>query len=72
VLAGGDYGIGAGGTACSNDIVWRNETSGKEVVWYMDFAGNRTFGTFTIPDAPTVDPDGNPTPATNWIVTGPR
>ncbi len=72
VYAGGDYGVGSGGTACTNDIVWRNATSGKEVVWYMDFAGNRTFGVFTIPDSPTSDPDGNPTPATNWIVAGPR
>ncbi len=72
VFAGGDYGIGGGGTACTNDIVWRNFTSGKEVVWWMDFAGNRTNGSFTIPDSPTIDPDGNPTPATNWIVAGPR
>ncbi len=72
VYAGGDYGTGSGGTACTNDIVWRNATSGKEVVWYMDFAGNRTFGEFTTPDAPAADPDLNPTPPTDWIVAGPR
>ena len=72
VYAGGDYGAGVGGSACTNDIVWRNATSGKEVVWYMDQAGNRTSGTFTVPDAPVSDPDGNPTAATDWIVTGPR
>ena len=50
----------------------RNQTSGNMVVWFMDFAGNRTSGAFTIPDAPTQDPDGNPTPATNWVLVGPK
>ncbi len=40
VLAGGDYGVGTDGVACSNDLVWRNSTTGKEVVWFMD--GNPT------------------------------
>ncbi len=72
VYAGGDYGLGTGGIGCSNDVVWRNATSGKAVVWFMDFAAARTAGEFTVPDAPTADPDGNPTAATDWIVAGPR
>jgi hypothetical protein len=72
VYAGGDYGQGPGGVACTNDIVWRNSTSGKNVCWWEDFAGNRTSGAFTIPDAPTTDPDSNPTPATDWVLVGPK
>ena len=64
VVASGDYGVGAGGLAGTNDLVWRNATSGKLVAWYMDLAGNRTFGTFTTPDAPT--------PALDWTVVGPK
>ena len=48
----GDYGLGPGGLPGTNDIVWRNATSGTFVVWYMDQAGNRTFGTFTCPTPP--------------------
>ncbi len=65
VLAAGDYGLGTGGTANTKDIVWRNATSGKYVVWYMDFAGNRTFGEFTSPTNPSPNP-------TNWTIVGPR
>ncbi len=72
VYAGGDYGVGAGGLFATSDIVWRNATSGKLVVWYMDASGNRTSGVFTTPDSPTSDPDGNPTAATDWAVAGPR
>jgi hypothetical protein len=50
VLAVGDYGKGAGGLWDTNDILWQNDTSKRVVVWYMDQAGNRTSGTFTIPD----------------------
>ncbi len=64
VLATGDYGVGPGGVADTADLVWRNATSGKYVVWYLDLAGNRTSGTFTSPDAP-VDPTG-------WTIVGPR
>ena len=64
VVASGDYGVGAGGVGGTNDIVWRNDTSGKLVVWYMNTAGVRTFGTFTTPDAPV-----NPL---SWTVDGPR
>jgi hypothetical protein len=49
----------------SNDIVWRNAQSGRLVVWYMDYAGNRTAGTFTTPPEPAPDPLA-------WTVTGPR
>ncbi len=65
VLAAGDYGLGTGGTANTKDIVWRNATSGKYVVWYMDFAGNRTFGEFTSPNNPSPNP-------TDWTIVGPR
>jgi VCBS repeat protein len=65
VLAAGDYGIGLNGISGSNDIVWRNETSGRFVVWHMDFAGNRTFGTFTTPMSPLPNP-------TEWTIAGPR
>jgi hypothetical protein len=64
VLASGDYGLGSGGVPGTNDLVWRNATSGKLVAWYMDLAGNRTFGTFTTPDAPA--------PALDWTVVGPK
>ncbi len=64
VVAGGDYGVGAGGVAGTNDLIWRNATSGRLVVWYMDLLGNRTFGTFTTPNSPS--------PALDWTVVGPR
>jgi hypothetical protein len=65
VLAMGDYGIGGAGLPGTVDIVWRNQTSGKFVVWYMDRAGNRTEGVFTSPDAPSPN-------ATDWTIVGPR
>ncbi len=65
VQATGNFGTGAGGVSGSNDIVWRNATSGRVVVWNMDFAGNRTAGAFTTPDAPSPNP-------TEWTVVGPR
>jgi hypothetical protein len=64
VLAMGDYGIGPGGLPGTIDIVWRNETSGRFVLWYMDQAGNRTTGVFTSPDSPS-DPLA-------WTIAGPR
>ncbi len=64
VVAAADYGVGPGGVSFSNDIVWRNETSGNLVIWYMDKAGNRTSGSFTSPTAPD-----NPL---GWTVAGPR
>jgi hypothetical protein len=65
VLAAGDYGVGPGGLPNTADIVWRNTTSGKFVVWYMDTTGVRTAGTFTTPDAPAA-------PATDWTIVGPK
>jgi len=65
VLASADYGVGAGGVAGTNDVVWRNATSGRVVVWHLDLAGNRTTGLFTSPDAPSPDPAG-------WTIVGPR
>lgn len=66
VVAGGDFGKGAGteGTPVlgSQDILWRNSTSGKLVVWHMNLSGVRTSGTFTDPD----------TPPANFTVVGPR
>ena len=51
--------------AGTNDVVWRNASSGRVVVWHLDFAGNRTSGLFTSPDAPGPDPTG-------WTIVGPR
>ncbi len=71
VVAGGDYGVGPDGPDAaapvvgSNDLVWRNATSGKLVVWHLDLHRQRTAGVFTTPDS------GSPTP-TNWNVVGPR
>jgi hypothetical protein len=64
ILASSDYGIGAGGLAGTNDIVWRNETSGRFVLWYMNNAGTRTSGTFTTPDSPASP--------LSWTIVGPR
>jgi hypothetical protein len=71
VLAGGDY-SGAGAAVCTNDIVWRNASSGRAVVWQMDNAATRLSGAFTDPDGPTTDPAGNPTARTDWTLAGPR
>ncbi len=48
----------------SPDIVWRNDTSGNQVVWHLSFASSRVHGQFTIPPANT--------PALNWVIVGPR
>jgi len=64
VVAGGNYGIGLRGYTATQDIVWRNDTSGKLVVWHMDRNNIRTAGVFTSPDAPTGP--------LNWVVAGPR
>jgi hypothetical protein len=69
VLAGGDYGLGSEGVFGSNDIVWRNATSGKFVVWHMDPDSvplTRTSGEFTSPDGP------NSTDPTSWTIVGPK
>jgi hypothetical protein len=64
VVAASDYGFGVMGQAGSTDVVWRDDTTGRFVVWFMDTRGVRASGTFTTPDAPS-DPLG-------WTVVGPR
>ncbi len=64
VVASADYGVGPGGWPGTNDVVWRNDNSGKLAIWYLDLAGARTSGEFTSPDSPA-DP-------LNWTVVGPR
>ncbi len=66
VVASGDYSWSYAGTPPlqAPDIVWRNATSGNQVVWHMDLAGNRVFGQFTSPTANT--------PASAWRIVGPR
>ncbi len=65
VLASGDYGVGPGGLPFTNDLVWRNATSGRVVLWHLDPTGTRTAGMFTTPDAPSPAP-------TDWTIVGPR
>lgn len=71
IVAAGDYGKGpaiSGGpapVATAPDIVWRNSTSGKLVVWHMNFAAQRTAGVFT-------SPDGFGSNALDYEVVGPR
>ena len=71
MVAAGDYGPTPGllgGSDGRPDIVWRNETSGKLVVWFMDGGSSpptRLSGGFTTPDSPQPDPLG-------WNVVGPR
>lgn len=48
----------------SPDLVWRNETSGNQVVWHMDFASTRVHGEFTSPTANST--------ALEWTIVGPR
>ncbi len=68
IAASADFGPGGpGGVAGAPDIVWRNQTSGKFVIWFMDLAGVRTSGTFT-------NPDGLPAPTLGsfWEPVAPR
>lgn len=56
VVAGGEFGSDGVGPARSDDIVWRNSTTGKIVIWHMDGGTNpltRVAGGFTTPDAPS-------------------
>lgn len=67
VVAGGDYSwnqVPGTPPLQSSDIVWRNETSGRLVVWHMDNASTRLFGEFT-------NPSSEPA-ALDWTVIGPR
>ena len=63
VVAAGDFGLGLGGVLNSNDIVWRNTTSGKLVVWHM-YKDQRTAGGFFTLDSSS--------PVLGWTVAGPR
>lgn len=65
VVAMGDYGIGPNGQPATQDIVWRNATSGRVVVWFMDRSGNRTAGRFGGAATP-------PAPIADWTILGPR
>ncbi len=64
VLAAGDYGRGPSGVPNTRDLVWRNDTSGRFVLWHMDATGRRTSGRFTNPGAPA--------DASSWTLAGPR
>jgi len=70
VVAAGHYGPTPGVSGATDgrpDIVWRNDDSGKLVVWFMDGGSSpptRLSGSFTNPDSP-VDP-------LDWRVVGPR
>lgn len=55
VVAGGDYGSGGALPALAPDIVWRNDTSGRLVVWHMNAQSSplaRVVGEFTTPAQP--------------------
>lgn len=62
VVASGDFGLGPGGRPASPDLVWRNDASGNQVIWFFDFDGNRTAGLLTTPAAPNAP----------WHAVGPR
>jgi hypothetical protein len=66
VVAASDFGPGPAGTLptafATPDILWRNATSSRLVVWFMDALGRRTSGLFTSPDVETP----------NYRVVGPR
>ena len=67
VMASGDYShIYEPGVPPLNspDLVWRNEASGKTVVWHLDYKSTRLLGQFTMPESNT--------PAIDWTVVGPR
>lgn len=51
-VAAGDYGAGPKGLPGAKDVVWRNSTSGRLVVWHMDRSHSRTAGVFTTPNQP--------------------
>lgn len=52
VVASGEYGTAPWGRLGEPDVVWRNATSGRQVIWFLNSAGNRTGGIFTNPPAP--------------------
>ncbi len=64
VSAVADYGIGAQGQVATLDLLWRNDLSGKLVIWHLDRQGVRTSGVFTTPTT-AAEPLA-------WTVVGPR
>ena len=52
VVASADFGRGASASGGTPDLLWRNATSGKLVVWHMNWGGVRASGVFTSPDSP--------------------
>jgi hypothetical protein len=65
VVAAGDWGNGSGAASVrAKDLLWRNATTGRLVMWHLDPTGTRIAGSFTSPDAPT--------DALSWSVVGPR
>lgn len=66
VVAAADFGRGAfvslPTVTRTPDILWRNATSSRLVVWHMNRSGQRTSGAFTTPDSE----------APAWRVVGPR
>lgn len=64
VVGAANYGGDSSPLVPWNDLLWRNETSGRLVVWQMNDLGQRVAGMFTNPAAPA--------DATNWRVVGPR
>ena len=63
VVATADYGKGVGGVLQTPDLLWRNASSGRLVIWHLDWSGTRTAGLFTTPDSM-----GD----LAWLVVGPR
>jgi uncharacterized repeat protein (TIGR01451 family) len=64
VVGAANYGGDASPLVPWNDLLWRNETSGRLVVWHMNNDGQRVAGLFTTPIAPA--------DALGWQVVGPR
>lgn len=83
VVAGGDFSYyspadgapSVAQTPGTNDIIWRNLTSGRIVAWHMDTNRTRVSGQFTCPTAVggTCNPIDPPPPgATSWVIVGPK
>lgn len=64
-VAAGDFGTAAGGVPGTLDLLWRNSSSGRLVVWHLDRTGRRTLGLFTSPS------EADTTPA-EYTVAAPR
>lgn len=55
-VAAGDFGTAAGGVPGTIDLLWRNSSSGRLVVWHLDRTGQRTLRLFTSPAEPDTTP----------------